>query len=198
MMMTPLDAQPTDVCQCTKAKGSRENEGELDTAMICPDCRLEEANTRDLNDVGQLAVEKAELPDEKTVYSAFKDSPGIKKIAGLHPSDQVVKMVILRRKKKFQSVKKLVAEYGSTLLIASLRVLMDEEVFTSYDAAKRRFPDLFPDEQLPGSEEGQWTMTELPVTTEGQPGNSECNPRDMTENLDSKHIIPDKGGRAIC
>jgi hypothetical protein len=177
-MMTTFDAQSIDVCQCTKAKRPRETEAELGTTVICPDCHLEEANTQEPNDATQLAVNKAELPDEKTVYSAFKDSPGIKKIAGRHPSDQAIQKVILKRKKNFQSVKELVAEYGSMLLMASLRVLMDEEVFTSCDAAKRRFPDLFPEEQV------QEPVTEVRVMHESQPGDRECKPpRDEVPNV---------------
>jgi hypothetical protein len=149
-----------------KANETRENKGEAGTTLICPDCHLEEANTREPNDAAQAAIDKVELPDKKTIYNAFKDSPGLKNITGRHPSDKAIKKVIERRKTINQSVRELVDKYDCTLLIASLRVLLGEKVFTSYDAAKRRFPDLFPEEQVSNCEEGQETATKHLSTKE--------------------------------
>jgi hypothetical protein len=188
MMVTPLDAPTTDICQCTKADGAHKSEGELGTTVICPDCHLEEANTREPDDAPQTAQ-----PDESDVYVAFKGSNALMKIAEGHPSELSIRSAIKKRQKSHQPVRNLIKRYGMATLVISLKTLLDEEVFTSTDAARRRFPDLFPDEQLQESKEGQEAMTELPVTTEVQPGNNECNIReDMTDNHDSKWIMPEE------
>lgn len=191
--MTSLDAQTTQFCQCIKTKGAEENEGELGTAVICSDCHLEEANIHKSND-----TEQAVLPDESKVYFAFKDSPRLKKIARRHSSQwsyQSINKVITKRRTTCQSVEDLVLEYGSAILIASLKELLIEEVFTSCNAAKRRFPSLFPDDPLPGSDEAHGMTTELPAATEDQPSYSEYKSTQyMTEGPDSKHITADKGG----
>lgn len=196
--MTPLDAPTTDVCQCTKAKGAEENEGDLGTTVICPDCHLEETNTREPNDAEQPVVEQAALPDERDVYIAFKGSTSLLIIATQHPRDQSIIKAIRKRQKSQQPVRNLVKEYGIATVVASLRALLDEEVFTSTDAARRRFPDLFPEEQVPRSEEGQGTTAERPSTKESQPGDSECNPpKDTAGGSYSEHTFPDVGGHAI-
>ncbi|EXA41672.1 hypothetical protein FOVG_10139 [Fusarium oxysporum f. sp. pisi HDV247] len=174
--MTPLDAPTTEVCQCTKAKGAGEDDCELDTTVICPDCHLEEATSRKPDDVGQTTIEQAAFPDERNVYIAFKDSPELHRLARLCPSDQSIKKVIKKRERGHARVRKLVTDYGIASLVTSLGALLDDEVFTSHDAARRRFPDLFPEEQVQRLEEGQGLITEIPVTEESQPGDSECNP----------------------
>ncbi|EWZ79064.1 hypothetical protein FOWG_16782 [Fusarium oxysporum f. sp. lycopersici MN25] len=52
--------------------------------------------------------------------------------------------------------------------------MLDEGVFTSTDVAKRRFPDLFPEEQVSNYEEGQESATGHPSTKETEPLDGEC------------------------
>jgi hypothetical protein len=74
-MMTPLNIMTTDTCQCAKAKGACESEGEAGTTVICPDCHLEEATAREGHDAEHKAVEEAAPPEERRIYAAFRDSP---------------------------------------------------------------------------------------------------------------------------
>ncbi|GKU13200.1 unnamed protein product [Fusarium langsethiae] len=201
-MMTTFDAQTIDVCQCTKANGTRENEGEAGTTLICPDCHLEEATAREGTDAEQTAVEQAVIPDKTRIYAAFKDSPSLMRIASQNPGEQSIELVIRKRQKgqkpSARFARNLVKEYGTTALTTSLKSLLDEGVFTSPDIAKRRFPDLFLDEQLQESKEGREAMTELPVTTEVQPGNNECNIReDMTDNHDTVEVENSRNSQTI-
>ncbi|KAK2134293.1 hypothetical protein NOF04DRAFT_4221 [Fusarium oxysporum II5] len=166
-MMTPLDAQSTDVCQCTKVKGAGGIECELGTTVICPACHLEEANTREPNDAAQTAVEQTALPDERRVYIAFESSRLLKETGGQHLSDKSIRSVIKRRQKGQTTARHLLNEYGISALVTSLRALVDAEIFTSTDAASRRFPDLFPEEQE--------TATGDLSTKEIEPHDGECN-----------------------
>ncbi|KAG7402965.1 hypothetical protein Forpe1208_v016707 [Fusarium oxysporum f. sp. rapae] len=170
--MTPLDALSTDICQCTEVKGAGGIECELGTTVICPACHLEEANTREPNDaaqtaVEQTAVEQTALPDERRVYIAFESSRLLKETGGQHLSDKYIRSVIKRRQKGQTTARHLVNEYGISALVTSLRALVDAEIFTSTDAASRRFPDLFPEEQE--------TATEHLSTKEIAPLDGECN-----------------------
>jgi hypothetical protein len=187
MMRTTFDAQTVDVCQCTKANGTRENEGEAGTTLICPDCHLEEATARESKDAEQTAVEQAVIPEEKRVYAAFKDSSSLMVIAAQNPGEQSIRLVIKKRQKGQKPyatyARNLVKEYGITALTTSLKSLLDEGVFTSTDVAKRRFPDLFPEEQV------QEPVTEVPVVHESQPEDRGCKPlRDMVPSA-AEHMI---------
>jgi hypothetical protein len=187
MMRTTFDAQTVDVCQCTKANGTRENEGEAGTTLICPDCHLEEATARESKDAEQTAVEQAVIPEEKRVYAAFKDSSSLKVIAAQNPGEQSIRLVIRKRQKGQKpyatSARDLVKEYGITALTTSLKSLLDEGVFTSTDVAKRRFPDLFPEEQV------QEPVAEVPVVHESQPEDRGCKPpSDMVPSA-AEHMI---------
>jgi hypothetical protein len=186
-MTTPLNTTTTDTCQCSKAKGDWENEGEAGTTFICPNCHLEEATARAGEDAEQRAVEQAALPDEKRIYAAFKDSPSLMRIAAQNPGEQSIELVIRKRqrgqKPSARSASNLVKEYGTTTLTTSLKNLLDEGVFTSIDAAKRRFPDLFPEEKV------QEPVTEVPVMHESQPEDHGCKtPRDMVPSTDGYMI----------
>jgi hypothetical protein len=177
-MRTTFDAQTVDVCQCTKANETRENEGEAGTTLICSECHLEEATAREGEDAEQAAVEQAALSDEKRIYAAFKDSASLMRIAAQNPGEQSIELVIRKRqrgqKPSARSASSLVKEYGTTALTTSLKRLLDEGVFTCPDIAKRRFPDLFPEKQV------QEPVTEVPVVHESQPEDHGCKPpRDM-------------------
>jgi hypothetical protein len=192
-MVTPLDAPTTDICQCTKANGADKSEGELGTTVICPDCHLEEENTREPDDVAQTAQ-----PDESDVYLAFKGSVALMGIAESHPSDLSIKKAIKKRQRSQQSVRNLVDRYGMATLVISLKTLLDEEVFTSTDAARRRFPNLFSEDLAPGPEEGQETRTELPLVKESRPGGIDSNPfEDARGGLNSKYPVLEVDERAI-
>ncbi|EXK78331.1 hypothetical protein FOQG_16988 [Fusarium oxysporum f. sp. raphani 54005] len=52
--------------------------------------------------------------------------------------------------------------------------MLDEGVFTSADVAKRRFPDLFPEEQVSNYDEGQESATGHPSTKETEPLDGKC------------------------
>jgi hypothetical protein len=142
--------------------------------LICPDCHLEEATVREGKDAEQTAVEQAVIPDEKRIYAAFKDSPSLMRIAAQNPGEQSIGLVIRKRQKGQQtfarSARNLVKEYGTTTLRTSLKSLLDEGVFTSTDVAKRRFPDLFSEEQV------QEPVTEVPAAHESQPEDRGCKP----------------------
>ncbi|EMT73738.1 hypothetical protein FOC4_g10000798 [Fusarium odoratissimum] len=182
-MMTPLDAQSTDVCQCTKVKGAGGIECELGTTVICPACHLEEANTREPNDAAQTAVEQTALPDERRVYIAFESSRLLKETGGQHLSDKSIRSVIKRRQKGQTTARHLLNEYGISALVTSLRALVDAEIFTSTDAASRRFPDLFPEEQE--------TATGDLSTKEIEPHDGECNQsNDASGGFGGNHVFP--------
>jgi len=174
--MTLSNAPAVDKCQCPMAKADYEIEGELGTTVTCPDCHLEEVTTQKPDETEQPDVRQAPLPDEKRVYIAFKGSISFKKIANRNPSDQSIISAIKKRKKTQQPVRTLVNEYGISTLVTSLRSLLDQEVFTSVDAARCRFPDLFVEEQAsPRPEEEQETVTgHLPIK-EIEPLDGECN-----------------------
>ncbi|KAF5268600.1 hypothetical protein FOXYS1_515 [Fusarium oxysporum] len=165
-MTTPLNELTTDICQCAKAKEAYDSEGDPGTTMICPGCHLEEATAGALD-------EQAALPDDKRVYTAFKDSPSLIRIATQEPGDQSIRLVIRKRQKGQQAfaktARKLVKEYSTIPIITSLKGMLDEGVFTSTDVAKRRFPDLFPEEQVLNYEEGQESATGHPSTKETEP-----------------------------
>lgn len=186
-MMTTLDAQTTDVCQCARAKESGENEGDPGTTVIYPDCHLEEETAREHEDAEQTVVKQAALPDEKRVYTAFKSSPSLMRIAAQGPSEQSIRLVIRKRQKGQQtfakSTRKLVKEFGTTAITTSLKSLLDGGVFMCTDTAKRRFPDLFPEEQV------QESAKETIVMCESQPEDRECEtPRDAAPGI-IEHLI---------
>jgi ssDNA-binding Zn-finger/Zn-ribbon topoisomerase 1 len=123
--MTPSNAPAADKCQCPKAKADYEIEGELGTTVICPDCHLEEATSRE--------PDNAEQAD-----------------------------------------------------------------FISNDAAKRRFPDLFPEEQVSNCEEGQETVTRYPSTKEIEPLDGEGNQsNEAAGDFGGNHSFPNLGEPAI-
>jgi hypothetical protein len=174
--MTLFNAPAVDKCQCPIVKADYEVEGELGTTVTYPDCHLEEVTTQKNNDAEQPGVEQAALPNEKRVYIAFKGSISLKNIANRNPSDQSIISAIKKRKKTQQPVRKLIKEYGISTLVTSLRSLLDQEVFTSMDAARRQFPDLFLEEQAsPRPEEEQETATGHLPTEEIEPLDGECN-----------------------
>ncbi|PCD20178.1 hypothetical protein AU210_016703, partial [Fusarium oxysporum f. sp. radicis-cucumerinum] len=140
--MTLSDAPATDKCQCTRAKGDYEIEGELGTTVICPDCHLEEATFREPDN-----AEQADFISERDVYIAFKGSPSLIRIAEKHPSDQLIKKAVRKREKGQEAVRDLIRNYGISTVVATIRILLDDHVFTCTDGARRRFPDLFPEEQ---------------------------------------------------
>ncbi|SCV61386.1 uncharacterized protein FFFS_15955 [Fusarium fujikuroi] len=161
-MTTPRNEPTTGICQCTKAKEACESEGDPGTTVICPSCHLEEATAGECD-------EQAAFLDDKKVYAAFKDSPSLMRIAA-RPEEQSIKLVIRKRQKGQQAfaknARKLVNEYGTTPIVTSLKIMLDEGVFTSTAVAKRRFPDLFPEEQVPKYEEGQESATGHPSTND--------------------------------
>ncbi|KAI3575912.1 hypothetical protein IWW34DRAFT_821775 [Fusarium oxysporum f. sp. albedinis] len=140
-MMTPFSPM-TESCQCPKAKEVDERVGEVGTSVICRDCLLEVATTQKPNVAEQTAVEQAVLPNDRAIYIAFKDSPWFSKASG--------------------EFRHLVREYGIAALVTSLKGLLDEEIFSSTDAARRRFLDLFSEEE------------------QGQADDGKCNPSDNT------------------
>ncbi|EGU72085.1 hypothetical protein FOXB_17406 [Fusarium oxysporum f. sp. conglutinans Fo5176] len=140
--MTLSDAPATDKCQCTRAKGDYEIEGELGTTVICPDCHLEEATFREPDN-----AEQADFISERDVYIAFKGSLSLMKIAEKHPSDQLIKKAVRKREKSQEAVRDLTRNYGISSVVDTIRILLDDNVFTCTDAARCRFPDLFPEEQ---------------------------------------------------
>ena len=101
--MTLSDAPATDNCQCTRAKGDYEIEGELGTTVICPDCHLEEVTFREPDN-----AEQADFISERDVYVAFEGSPSLIKIAEKHPSDQSIKKAVRKREKSREAVKDLI------------------------------------------------------------------------------------------
>ncbi|PTD07632.1 hypothetical protein FCULG_00007197 [Fusarium culmorum] len=151
-MTTPPNEPTTDICQCAKTKEAYDIEDDPGTTVICPGCHLEEATAGALD-------ERAALPDDKTVYAAFKDYPSLMRIAAQEPEDQSIRSVIRQRQEGqtifAKTTKKLIKEYGTTPIVTSLKVMLDEGVFTSIDVAKCRFPDLFSNEQVlrPGEEQ---------------------------------------------
>ncbi|KAK7592352.1 hypothetical protein V3481_006972 [Fusarium oxysporum f. sp. vasinfectum] len=140
--MTLSDAPATDKCQCTRAKGDYEIEGELGTTVICPDCHLEEATFREPDN-----AEQADFISERDVYIAFRGSASLIRIAEKHPSDQSIKKAVRKREKSQEAVRGLIRNHGISSVVATIRILLDDHVFTCTDAARRRFPDLFPEEQ---------------------------------------------------
>ncbi|PNP57311.1 hypothetical protein FNYG_15244 [Fusarium nygamai] len=171
-MTTLPNESTTDICQCTKAKEACESEGDPGTTVICPSCHLEEATAGERD-------EQAALPDDQRVYAAFKNSPSLMRIAAREPGEQSIKLVIRKRQKGqrafAKNAKKLVNEYGTAPIVTSLKGMLDEGVFTSTDVAKRRFPDLFPEEQVSNHEEGQESATGYSSTKEMEPLDGECN-----------------------
>jgi hypothetical protein len=145
-MRTTFDAQTVDVCQCSKANGTRENEGEAGTTLICPECHLEEATAREGHDAEHKAVEQAAFPDERRIYTAFKDSASLMRIAAQNPGEQSIRLVIRKRQKGQKpyatSARNLVKEYGTTTLTTSPKSLLDEGVFTFTDV--RAGPETYP------------------------------------------------------
>lgn len=178
-MMTPFSPM-TESCQCPKAKEVDEREGEVGTSVICRDCLLEVATTQKPNVAEQTAVEQAVLPNDRAIYIAFKDSPWFSKASGECLNDYSIKTAILIWRKKNPSVRHLVREYGISALVTSLKGLLDEEIFSSTDAARRRFLDLFSEEEVPRSESGHGTMAELQSAKQGQADDGKCNPSDNT------------------
>ncbi|EMT73740.1 hypothetical protein NOF04DRAFT_1317637 [Fusarium oxysporum II5] len=178
-MMTP-NSPITESCQCPKAKEVDEREGEVGTSVICRDCLLEVATTQKPNVAEQTAVEQAVLPNGRAIYIAFKDSPWFSKASGECLNDYSIKTAILIWRKKNPSVRHLVREYGIAALVTSLKGLLDEEIFSSTDAARRRFLDLFSEEEVPRSEAGHGTMAELQSAKQGQADDGKCNPSDNT------------------
>jgi hypothetical protein len=175
--MTLSDAPATDKCQCTRAKGDYEIEGELGTTVICPDCHLEEATFREPDN-----AEQADLISERDVYIAFKGLPSLIRIAEKQSSDQSIRKAIGKRAKVQGAVRGLVRKYGIPSVVATIRILLDDHVFTCTDAARRRFPDLFPEEQVSRLQEGQQTTTEYLSLKESQALDSEYNPSKETAN----------------
>lgn len=173
--MTLSDAPATDKCQCTRAKGDYEIEGELGTTVICPDCHLEEATFREPDN-----AEQADFISERDVYIAFKGSPSLIRIAEKHPSDQLIKKAVRKREKGQEAVRDLIRNYGISTVVATIRILLDDHVFTCTDGARRRFPDLFPEEQVCRLQEGQQATTEYLSLKESQALDSEYNPSKET------------------
>ncbi|KNB19920.1 hypothetical protein FOXG_22686 [Fusarium oxysporum f. sp. lycopersici 4287] len=92
------------------------------------------------------------------------------RIAAREPEEQPLKLVIRKGQRGFaKNARKLVNEYGTTPIVTSLKDMLDEGVFTSADVAKRRFPDLFPEEQVSNYDEGQESATGHPSTKETEP-----------------------------
>ncbi|RBR05323.1 uncharacterized protein FIESC28_11381 [Fusarium coffeatum] len=172
-MTTPSDEPTTDICQCTKVKEACESEGDdPGTTVICPGCHLEEATAKERE-------EQEALPDDKRIYAAFKNSPSLMRIAAQEPGEQSIRLVIRKRQKGQQSsakdARKLVKEYGTTPIVTSLKGMLSEGVFTCTDVAKRRFPDLFPKEQVSNHEEGQESAAGRPSTKDMELLGGECN-----------------------
>ncbi|OBS16950.1 hypothetical protein FPOA_12500 [Fusarium poae] len=142
------------MCQCAKAKGDHTIEGELGATVICPDCHLEESTFPEPDN-----AEQPGLISEKDVYVAFTGSPALLKVAEKHPNDQSIRKAVRKREKSHRGVKDLVNKYGILSVVATIRVLLDDRVFKCTDVARRRFPDLFPEEQVSNCEEGQGTAT---------------------------------------
>ncbi|SCO54274.1 uncharacterized protein FFNC_15431 [Fusarium fujikuroi] len=194
-MTTPRNEPTTGICQCTKAKEACESEGDPGTTVICPSCHLEEATAGECD-------EQAAFLDDKKVYAAFKDSPSLMRIAA-RPEEQSIKLVIRKRQKGQQAfaknARKLVNEYGTTPIVTSLKIMLDEGVFTSTAVAKRRFPDLFPEEQVPKYEEGQESATGHPSTNDVELLDGEYSQlNEEASDSAGNHSFPDLGEPAIC
>lgn len=188
------DAPAADMCQCAKAKGDYMIEGELGATVICPDCHLEESTLPEPDN-----AEQPDLISEKDVYVAFKGSPSLLKIAGKRPNDQSIRKAARRREKSHQVVKDLIRKYGMSSVVAALRVLLDDNVFTCTESASRRFPTLFPKEQILDCEEGRETAAGDSSTKDIEPLDGECNhPNETADGFGGNHSFPDLGEPAIC
>ncbi|EXK26211.1 hypothetical protein FOQG_16983 [Fusarium oxysporum f. sp. raphani 54005] len=136
------DAPAADMCQCARAKGEYGTEGELAATVICPDCHLEQSTFPEPDN-----AEQPDLISERDVYIAFTGSSSLLKIAEKHPNDQSIQKAVKKREKSHQGVKDLINNYGMSNVVTTIRVLLDDHVFTCTDAARHRFPNLFPEEQ---------------------------------------------------
>lgn len=185
--MTPTDAPTTDVCQCTKANGAHKSEGKLGTMVICPDCHLEEVTFREPDN-----AEQAVFISERDVYIAFKGSPSLKETAEKHPSDQSIKKAIRKREKGRPVVNDLIRNYGISSVVATIRNLLDDRIFTCTNAARHRFPDLFPKEQVSNCEEGQDIATGQSSTKEIEPLDGGCDQsNEEASSFAGNHAFPD-------
>lgn len=193
MTMTLSDAPATDKCQCTRAKGDYEIEGELGTTVICPDCHLEEATFREPDN-----AEQADFISERDVYIAFKGSPSLMKIAEKYPSDQLIKKAVRKREKGQEAVRDLIRNYGISSVVDTIRILLDDHVFTCTDAARCRFPDLFPEEQVCRLQERQQATTEYLSLKESQALDSEYNlSKETADRFEGKRAFLSVDGHAI-
>ncbi|KAF5229846.1 hypothetical protein FANTH_14066 [Fusarium anthophilum] len=146
------DVPAADMCQCAKAKGDYTIEGELGATVIYPDCHLEEPTFPEPDN-----AEQPGLISEKDVYVAFTGSPALLKIAEKHPNDQSIRKAVRKRERGHQGVKDLIRKYGILSVVAAIRVLLDDSVFT-----------------LPRPKEEQETATGHPYTREIEPLDGEC------------------------
>ncbi|PNP58792.1 hypothetical protein FNYG_15013 [Fusarium nygamai] len=174
------------MCQCSKAKGDYRIEGELGATVICPDCHLEESTFPEPDN-----AEQPGLISEKGFYVAFTGSPSLLKIAGKRPNDQSIRKAVGKREKGHQGVKDLIRNYGITSVVAAIRVLLDDNVFTCTESASRRFPNLFPKEQILNCEEGQETAAGDSSTKEIERVDGECNqPNETADGFGGKRAYP--------
>ncbi|CVL09118.1 uncharacterized protein FMAN_14246 [Fusarium mangiferae] len=179
------DATAADMCRCAKAKGDDKIEAELGATVICPDCHLEESTLPEPDN-----AEQPDLISEKDVYVAFKGSSALSKIADKHPNDQSIRKAVRKREKSHQGVKDLIRKYGILSVVAAIRVLLDDNVFTSTESASRRFPTLFPKEQILNCEQGQETAAGDSSTKKIEPLDGECNHPNETADGFGAGVLP--------
>ncbi|KAK2469536.1 hypothetical protein H9L39_18807 [Fusarium oxysporum f. sp. albedinis] len=187
------DAPAADMCQCAKAEGDYTIEGELGATVICPDCHLEESTFPEPDN-----AEQPGLISEKDVYVAFTGSSALLKIAEKHPNDQSIRKAVRKRERGHQGVKDLIRNHGISSVVAAIRVLLDDNVFTCTESASRRFPTLFPKEQILNCEEGQETAAGDSSTKDIEPLDGECNhPNETADGFGGKRIFLSVDGHAI-
>ncbi|KAG4276879.1 hypothetical protein FPRO04_14232 [Fusarium proliferatum] len=140
--------------------------------------RQQEIKTQDIEESTLPEPDNAEQPDlisEKDVYVAFRGSPSLLKIAGKRPNDQLIRKAARKREKSHQVVKDLI----------------HDNIFTCTESASRRFPTLFPKEQILSCEEGQETAAGDSSTKNIEPLDGECShPNETADGFGGNHSFP--------
>ncbi|KAL9563968.1 hypothetical protein ACKAV7_012003 [Fusarium commune] len=120
------------------------------TSVYCT-CFPKHVHTEDF---GQLASCKGchlSIPDEESIYTAFKDVKQIRYMGtkALSAKRYLINTTVERQRFR-GDVDKLIRKYGTESLSSTIQSLLRSGVFTSYVAARERFPGL--DHDMPAAD----------------------------------------------
>ncbi|KAL5610511.1 hypothetical protein FOBRF1_006628 [Fusarium oxysporum] len=112
------------------------------TSVYCT-CFPKHVHTKDCGQLDSCKGCHLSIPDQESIYTAFKNVEQIQYVGtkGLRGKRYLIKTIV--EQQRFRGdVDKLIRKYGTESLSSTIQSLLQNAVFTSYVAARERFPGL--------------------------------------------------------